>query len=210
MPQNQPLSVSSLTLEPSKLHTESSRQSQSDLEYASEEENAEFHRDFPDVPKEEKLAVDVSSYWFWCCYAAVVKEVCSFLHNWATNVDPIQSLEAVQDILHVFDPSKIALLLDLLLAEVKRPDLNQKHTQGCMKLLGLLIKAHNILPPSLVVQDEICTLVNLDPETADAILSALEPSIVSLAFDLLQVEAKSPDLDDEYHQIWMMNITRNA
>ncbi|KAF9259334.1 hypothetical protein L218DRAFT_668279 [Marasmius fiardii PR-910] len=62
MSQGQPLSdhISSLTLEPSNSENselECSTQSPTVMEYASEEENAKFHREFPHVPKEERLVV---------------------------------------------------------------------------------------------------------------------------------------------------------
>ncbi|KAF9259338.1 hypothetical protein L218DRAFT_1079927, partial [Marasmius fiardii PR-910] len=65
MSQNQPLSdhLSSLTLEPSNTLPKESNSGSSTpeipriMEYASEEENAQFHKEFPNVPKEERLVV---------------------------------------------------------------------------------------------------------------------------------------------------------
>ncbi|KAF9259045.1 kinase-like protein [Marasmius fiardii PR-910] len=102
--------------------------------------------------------------------------------------------ETVDIVLAALEPSKIPWVLDLLLAEVKSQTKNQEYDKKCKDFLCHLVK-------NLFGEDAICTvLVNIAPETADAVLSALEPSMVSRVLDLLLLEAKSPDLDYEYHQ----------
>ncbi|KAF9257139.1 hypothetical protein L218DRAFT_1019662 [Marasmius fiardii PR-910] len=133
--------------------------------------------------------IDGTPTWkYWHSHVELVKDVCLLLHDLVMNVDIVQLLETVQDILDAFDPSRASLLIDLLLAEIKSSNSNQEHIQKCIKFLGLLVKKNNVLPPSLLVQDEICTLVNLDLEAADSILSALEPSKLTLVFELLLVK----------------------
>ncbi|KAF9259341.1 hypothetical protein L218DRAFT_668519 [Marasmius fiardii PR-910] len=70
MSQNEPPSnhLASLTLDPSNTvskesHPGSSTQSASVMEYASEEENAQFHKEFPNVPKGERLVVRINDRW---------------------------------------------------------------------------------------------------------------------------------------------------
>ncbi|KAF9259349.1 hypothetical protein L218DRAFT_668774 [Marasmius fiardii PR-910] len=89
-------------------------------------------------------------------------------------------------------------VLDLILAEAKSPTSDLDNCRKCMRLLQFLVKKHNIIPPSLFVQDNICTLVNLDPETPDSILFAVEPSKIPLVLDLLLAEAKKSKLNHEY------------